>query len=40
MRDAIARWLGLDDADQVIEWEYSQHKTNGRQGVAVRIEKL
>jgi len=40
IRDAIARWLGLDDNQKIIEWEYSQVKTNGRQGTAVRIEKL
>lgn len=40
LRDAIARWLGLDDNQKIIEWEYSQVKTNGRQGTAVRIERL
>ena len=40
LRDAIARWLGLDDSDRVIEWEYGQQVTKGRHGTAVRIEKL
>lgn len=40
LRDAIARWLGLDDNQKIIEWEYSQVKTNGRQGTAVRIERI
>lgn len=40
LRDAIARWLGLDDADDVIDWEYAQCVTRGRQGTAVRIEKI
>lgn len=39
-RDAIARWFGLDDADKYIEWEYGQHWTNSKEGVAVRIDIL
>jgi hypothetical protein len=40
LRDAIAAWLGLDDSDRIIAWEYGQHQTAGREGTAVRIEKL
>lgn len=40
LRDAIARSLGLDDSDEVIEWEYHQIKTQGAQGVAVKIERM
>jgi len=40
LRDAIARSFGLDDSDSIIEWEYGQCITSGRQGTAVKIEKL
>lgn len=40
LRDAIAASLGLDDGDKRIRWEYSQHETHGREGVAVKIEVL
>lgn len=39
LRDAIARTLGHDDSDEVIEWEYHQLKTSGAPGTAVRIER-
>lgn len=39
-RDQIARWLGLDDNEAFIEWEYSQHETRGRRGLIVTIELL
>ena len=38
LRDAIASWLGVDDADGTIAWEYGQVETRGREGIAVRIE--
>jgi hypothetical protein len=37
-RDAIARRLGVDDADPRIEWSYHQIKTSASQGVIVKIE--
>lgn len=40
LRDAIARWFNLDDADTVIQWEYGQQQTAGRTGTAVRLESL
>jgi hypothetical protein len=40
LRDAVAGWLGLDDAEQFVAWEYSQCETRGALGVAVRIELL
>ena len=40
LRDAIAAWLGLDDSDRVISWEYGQFLTRGIEGTAVRIERL
>lgn len=38
--DAIANTFGLDDADPRIDWNYSQVKTNGQQGVIVMIERV
>lgn len=40
LRDEIARWLGLDDADTCIAWEYGQHPTRGSEGVAVKVERV
>lgn len=40
LRDAIARMFGLDDADDCIQWEYGQVRTDGKQGVIVKIERL
>jgi len=39
LTDAIARDLGIDDADPRICWEYSQQITTGEQGVMVKIER-
>lgn len=36
--DEIAAWLGLDDADPKILWQYAQAETRGEQGTAVKIE--
>jgi hypothetical protein len=38
LRDAIAAYFGLDDAERCIMWEYSQCETRGREGVGVKIE--
>ena len=40
LRDEIARWLGLDDSDDCVSWEYGQQATRGSEGVAVRIERF
>lgn len=40
LRDAIAAWFGLDDADSTIEWVYAQQTTKGRPGTNVIIESL
>lgn len=40
LRDAIAKSLGCSDADPRITWNYSQIKTKGQQGVAVKIELI
>ena len=37
LRDTIARWLGCDDAERFIEWEYGQHRTEGQVGTVVKI---
>lgn len=36
--DAIAESIGLADADHRIQWEYAQCRTDGQQGVLVKIE--
>ena len=38
LRDAIALWLGMDDSEKFIDWNYAQVQTRGEQGVAVKIE--
>jgi hypothetical protein len=38
LTDAIARSLRMDDADPRLSWEYSQLRTDGEQGVMVKIE--
>jgi hypothetical protein len=38
LRDHVARWLGLDDSERFIAWEYSQCETRGQRGTAVSIE--
>jgi hypothetical protein len=40
LRDAIAAWLGLDDRDDTVAWEYHQVVTRGGEGVAVKLEVL
>jgi hypothetical protein len=35
VRDAIAAWLGCDDRDRRIRWEYGQRVTRKRRHVAV-----
>jgi len=37
--DAIAEWIGHDDADPRISWQYSQIKTDGPEGVIVTIQQ-
>ena len=38
LTDAIAKTLGVDDASPLLDWEYGQIVTRGRQGVLVKIE--
>lgn len=40
LTDAIAKRLGVDDADPVVEWEWNQVKTGGPEGVLVTIFEL
>lgn len=40
LRDAVARSLGVDDADPRIKWCYGQARTDGETGTIVRIEVL
>jgi hypothetical protein len=40
LQDVIAAWIGCDDSRRNIEWEYSQVLTHGKQGTAVKIERL
>jgi hypothetical protein len=40
LQDALARDIGLDDGDSRFNWQYSQIKTEGREGVVVTVEKL
>ena len=37
LRDAVARWLGIDDADDNVQWDYRQVQTRSREGTAVMI---
>ena len=38
LRDAIARWIGIDDGDPRLVWKYHQIPTAGRCGVSTTIE--
>jgi predicted Fe-S protein YdhL (DUF1289 family) len=40
LRDVIAQWLGLDDAERFILWEYSQIETRGPEGTIVKINQI
>ena len=38
LTDAVARSLGVDDADQRVAWEWRQVETRGAEGVAVVVQ--
>jgi hypothetical protein len=38
LQDAVAGWLGIDDGDERLRWEYGQVETRGAEGVTVKIE--
>jgi hypothetical protein len=40
MRDAIAKYLNVDDADPRVRWECGQVETRGAQGVSVKISRV
>lgn len=37
IRDAVAEWLGVDDADGRLSWQYQQERSNVPNFYAVRI---
>jgi hypothetical protein len=39
LRDAVARFFGLDDAETTIEWEYAQIEAR-EQGTIVKVEMI
>lgn len=40
VRDELADWLGVDDADPRVRWECGQVESHGTPGVTVRIERV
>ena len=40
LRDAVAKSIGIDDADRRVRWQYGQCETHGEQGTIVTIETL
>lgn len=40
LRDAVARWLEIDDGDSRLAWEYHQVIGNGTEQTCVKIDKL
>jgi hypothetical protein len=40
IRDAVAKWLGVDDGDKRVRWECGQVETHGATGVSVKVEVL
>lgn len=38
LTDSIAAWLGVDDADPRVQWNWQQVQVPGEQGVIVKIE--
>ena len=40
LRDSIAHWLGIDDRDARVRWQYAQVQTRGQEGIMVRIETV
>lgn len=40
LRDAIAKFLQVDDADPRVRWECGQVETRGAQGVCVKISRV
>ncbi len=39
LTDAVAATLGVDDDDPRVEWEWGQVKTDGEEGVVVKVEE-
>jgi hypothetical protein len=40
LRDAVARWIGIDDGSPRLAWEYHQVIGNGTEQTCVKIDKL
>lgn len=40
LRDAIASWLGVDDGNPAIKWEYDQVTSSAPEGTLVTIDLL
>lgn len=40
IRDLVAASLGVDDGDESVEFEYSQHRTDGDEGVLVLVTEI
>src|SRR6266480_4675811 len=40
LRDCIASSFNLDDAEKIIDWQYAQQLTHGREGIIVAIELI
>lgn len=38
LQDAIADWIGIDDGDERVRWEYGQVETRGSTGTVVKVE--
>ena len=40
IRDSVAKTIGIDDGDSRIKFEYGQSKTDGEEGVIVKVKYL
>lgn len=40
LRDVIAKWLGRDDRDSEINWQYGNQITRGQTGTTVMVERI
>ena len=38
LQDAIADWIGIDDGDERVRWEYGQVETRGSTGTVLKVE--
>ena len=40
VRDALAKWIGVDDGDYIIMWEHDQTLTRGEPGICVVVRRV